>query len=371
MKIICQKNELAAALTSLCRIIPNRTNLPILNGCLCEAREQTLTLQCTDLEITMKIIISAQVEEEGSTVVLARYLSDLVKKLPGEEVVLSWSEEDSLLDINYGASSSKLHTWRADDFPPSREKPTERKVYFQGGLWKRITRKVLSAAAQQEARINYAGVYMQFLEDSIKLAATDAYRLAVIKIPNNSGIKDCDLFIPANALIEVNRLAADGDELEIAWNEGLICFSSQNFMLSSRLINSQFPNYEKVIPEQPELTIEVDKNSLQTALERASLFISPDEHYAIASLQIDNNLLTVKAHAVDVGSLREEIALLSPVEGECNVEFNAKYLLEPLQVLDQEKVTLCFNGERGPAVYREESEDESYLHLVSPVCPVG
>lgn len=371
MKVICQKNELATALTSLCRIIPNRTNLPIINGCLCEAHDQTLTLQCTDLEITMKIIIPAQVEDEGSTVVFARYLSDLVKKLPGEEVVLSWNEEDSLLDINYGASSSKLHTWRAADFPPSREKPTERIVYFQGGLWKRITRKVLSAAAQQEARINYAGVYVQFQEDSIRLAATDAYRLAVIKIPNNSCIKDCDLFIPGNALIEVNRLAADGDELEIAWDEGLICFTSQNFMLTSRLINSQFPNYEKVIPEQPELTIEVDKNSLQTALERASLFISPDEHYAIASLQIDNDLLTVKAQAVDVGSLKEEIALLSPVEGKCRVEFNAKYILEPIQVLDQEKVTICFNGERGPAVYREENEDESYLHLVSPVCPVG
>ena len=371
MKVICQKDELAAALTSLCRIIPNKTNLPILNGCLFEACDQTLTLKCTDLEITMEIMIPAQVEEDGSTVVLARYLADLVKRLPGEEVVLSWNEENNLLDINYGASSSKLHTWRAADFPPSREKPAERKVYFQGGLWKRITRKVLSAAAQQEARINYAGVYVQFLEENIKLAATDAYRLAVIKIPNNSCIKDCDLFIPGNALIEVNRLAADGDELEIAWDEGLICFSSQNFVLTSRLINSQFPNYEKVIPEQPELTIEIDKNSLQTALERASLFISPDEHYAIASLQVDNDLLTVRAHAVDVGSLQEEIPLISPVGGKCRVEFNAKYLLEPIQVLDQERVTICFNGERGPAVYKEENEDESYIHLVSPVCPVG
>jgi DNA polymerase-3 subunit beta len=371
LKVICQKNELATALTSLCRIIPNKTNLPILNGCLCEAREQTLTLQCTDLEMTMKIIIPAHVEEKGSTVVLARYFSDLVKKLPGEEVVLSWSEENNLLDINCGASASKLHTWRAADFPPSKEKPSERKVYFQGGLWKRITRKVLSAAAQQETRISYAGVYVQFEEESIKLAATDAYRLAVIKIANNSGIKDSDLFIPSGALIEVNRLAEDGDELEIAWNEGLICFAGQSFMLTSRLINSQFPNYEKVITEKPELTIELDKGSLQNALERASLFISPDEHYAIASLQVDNDLLTVKAHAVDVGSLQEEIPLLNPVEGKCRVEFNAKYLLEPIQVLDQEKVTLCLNGERGPAVYREENEDESYLHLVSPVCPVG
>jgi len=131
LKIICQKDELAAALTSLCRIIPNRTNLPILNGCLCEARDQTLTLLCTDLEMTMKIIIPAQVEEEGITVVLARYLSDLVKKLPGEEVSLSWSEDDSLLEINSGSSSSKLHTWRAADFPPTREKPLKERYTFR------------------------------------------------------------------------------------------------------------------------------------------------------------------------------------------------------------------------------------------------
>jgi DNA polymerase-3 subunit beta len=370
LKFICKKNELSSAMISLCRVIPTRTNYPIINGCLLEARDQSLIMQCTDMEMSLKMIIPAQVEEEGSTVVLAKYFADLVKRLPGEDVTISWTEESNLLDINYGGSLSKLHTWQSADFPQMKEKPTDKIIHFQGGKWKRITRKVLSAAAQQDARVNYAGVYVQFGEDKINLAATDAYRLAVIKVSNNSDIKDCDLFIPGSALTEVNRLTVDGDDLEIAWDDGLISFNSQNFMLTSRLINAQFPNYKKVIPEQPQLTIEVDKEILLTTLERASLFISPEEHYAIAGLEIDNNLLTIRAQAVDVGSLKEDIPLLNSVDERCRVEFNARYLLDPIQVIDQGKLTISFNGESGPAVYTEEQDDESYLHLVSPVCPV-
>ncbi len=371
MKVSCAKNEIGPALISLCRLIPSRTNLPILNGCLISASDQTLTLQCTDLELTLTISIPAQVEEEGSTVVFAKYLSDLVRKLPVDDVSLSWTDEKKLLEVNYGSAVSHLHTWQAADYPPLQQTPCDQKINFQGSKWKGITEKVLSAAAQQDVRINYAGVFVQFLDEQIHMAATDAYRLALIKIPNNSGIKGCDLFIPGRALTEVNRLAADGDDLEISWDSGMISFATRNFVLTSRLINAQFPNYEKVIPEKPELKIEIPRDILMTTLERASLFVPPQEHYAVANLKIEDDKLVITAQAVEVGSLQEVIFLNEPTGSNCDVTFNAKYLLEPLQVMDQEKITLCLNGQSGPAVYLEEGEDEYYLHLVSPVCRVS
>ena len=106
------------------------------------------------------------------------------------------------------------------------------------------------------------------------MAATDAYRLAFIRIANNSDVVDSDLFIPGRALIEANRLASDSDNLEIFWDSGTICIEAQDFVLTSRLINSQFPNYENIIPSEPELEIEVPRDILLNTLERASLYIN-------------------------------------------------------------------------------------------------
>lgn len=371
MKIICTKNDLSPALISVCRIIPSRTNLPILNGCLLTARDQTLTLQCTDLELTLEISIPAQVEEEGKTVVLTKYFSDLVRRLSGEKISLSWSEESKLLEVSCGSALSQLHTWMAADFPALPERPIENIINCQGARWKKHTNKVLTAAAQRDVRINYAGVYVSFEDEQIQMAATDAYRLAFTKIPNSSGIKGIDLFIPERALVEVNRLAADGDDLEISWDQGTIYIAAQDFKLTSRLINSQFPNYEKVIPAESELEIEVPRDILLTTLERASLFVSADEHYAVAGLKVDQDQLTVTAQAAEVGTLEEIITLEKPASKQCEARFNAKYLLEPLQVMEKDKVILRLNGSSGPAVYIEEEEEEYYLHLVSPVCTVG
>lgn len=371
MKITCKKSELSPALLSLCRVAPSRTNLPILTGCLLTAKDQILTMQCTDLELSLKIIIPVQVEEEGSTVVLAKHFSDLVRRLPGDQVSLSWAEKNQLLEMSYGSATSNLYTWEAAEFPLTEQKTVENKINFQGSKWKRLISKVLTAAAQQDVRINYAGVYVRFESEKIHMAATDAYRLAFIKIPNTSGIVDCDLFIPGRALIEVNRLAADSDDLEISWDSGTIFFKAQDFVLTSRLINSQFPNYEKVIPTEPEMKIEVPRDILLTTLERASLFVSTNEHYAIAGLKVEEDKLIVTAHAVEVGSLKEIITLSKPALKNCEASFNAKYLLEPLQVMEKENVTLCLNGPSGPAVYIEEGEEGFYLHLVSPVCRVN
>jgi DNA polymerase-3 subunit beta len=173
------------------------------------------------------------------------------------------------------------------------------------------------------------------------------------------------------ALTELNRLIADGDQLEISWNKGIIHFAANNFLLTSRLINAKFPNYEKVIPTEHELKIEIPREAMITTLERASIFVSENEYFAISSLQVEGDRLIIKADAVEVGSLEEIINLKEPVQNSCKAFFNARYLLDPLQVMEQDNVKLCLNGSNGPAVYIEAGEEEYYLHLVSPVCRVS
>lgn len=371
MKIICSHSELSPTLSSLSRIVPSRTNLPVLTGCLLTAVDQNLVLQCTDLELSLRITIPVQVEEEGSAVVLAKHFSNLVRRLPDDKISLSWSDQDNLLEVECGSLSSNIHTWNSKEFPLTEEKPLEYKINVQASKWKRIINKMLTAAAQQNMRANYAGVYMRFDNDLIQLAATDAYRLAFLKIKNNTDVSDCDIFMPARALTEVNRLIADGDQLEISWDKGIVHFAANNFLLTSRLINAKFPNYEKVIPTEHELKIEVPRETMITTLERASIFVSENEYYAVSCLQVEGERLIINADAVEVGSLEEIINLKEPVQNNCKAFFNARYLLDPLQVMEQDNVKLCLNGSNGPAVYTEEGEEEYYLHLVSPVCRVS
>lgn len=371
MKVNCKKAELSPALAAICRVVPTRTNNPILNGCLLFTDENSLVIQSTDLEVNLTVRIPVQVEEEGCTVVTARYLSDLVRKLPEEDLSLFFDETSQLLEIKYDSAVSRLHTWPSEDFPPVQQRCEGNVIHFTGQKWKNYINKVIFAAAQQEARLNYAGIYFRFLEDEIHLAATDAYRLALLKITNDSGISGTSILVPGRALSEVNRLVADGSTLDISWDDKMISFSAAGFVLTSRLINAQFPNYERVIPEASELQITISRELLLDTLERATLFVDPKENYAITSLQVEGNILTVSAQAVEVGSLKEEITLAVPAEKSCVANFNASYLLNPLQVMDQEMISLCLNGEDGPALYFDESEEESYLHLISPVCRVS
>jgi DNA polymerase-3 subunit beta len=371
LQIICSHSELSPTLSSLSRIVPSRTNLPVLTGCLLKAVDQNLVLECTDLELSLRITIPVQVNEEGTTVVLAKHFSDLVRRLPDDQISISWSDQNNLLEVQCGSLSSNIHTWNYEDFPLAEEKPLDYKISVQASKWKRIINKMLIAAAQQNMRANYAGVYMRFDDDLIEFAATDAYRLAFIKIQNNTDLSDCDLFIPARALTELNRLIAVGDQLEISWNKGIIHFAANNFLLTSRLINAKFPNYKKVIPTEHELKIEIPREAMITTLERASIFVSENEYFAISSLQVEGDRLIIKADAVEVGSLEEIINLKEPVQNSCKAFFNARYLLDPLQVMEQDNVKLCLNGSNGPAVYIEAGEEEYYLHLVSPVCRVS
>lgn len=371
MKISCDKEKLTFALGSLSHIIPTRTTLPILNGVLIFTKDDQLILQSTDLELSLTIKIPVKIEEEGCTVVLGRYLTELIKRLPDVDLTLNWTEDTGMLDILYNRAAVQMNTMPAAEYPDIHTKPTENTLSFSGAKWKNMIKKVIFAAAPQDIRPNYAGVYFQLDKNQISLVATDTYRLALLTMPNKSKIaENTNLFIPSRALGEVNRLLSDDDSLEIFWDQKLISFETKKFILTTRLIDSRFPSYEKVIPRDVELTVKIDKLELLSSLERASLFVAPPDHFAIVDLNVADQMMNISAHAAQVGSLKEDLIINASTTGSCQVSFNTRFFMEPLRVIDHSEVTICLNGANGPAFYREEGE-ETYVHLVLPVCRVA
>lgn len=371
MKISCRRESLTSALAAACKVVPARPSAPILSGCLIYTDDKGLVIQSTDLEVSLTLWIPAHVEEEGCVVVPVRYLYDLLRRIPDEELSLSWNEENRLLEVTYGSSLSRLHTWMAEDFPPLQARAVGQELNLPAARWKSCAGKTLFVVSQQEAAFNYSGVYFRFLDEEIHVAATDAYRLALFKMANESSVKGTSILIPGRALGESAKLAEEGENLVITWDDQAVSFSGASFLLTTRLIDSGFPDYEMVIPSDPLLEVQVERKRLLDTLERASLFVSQREHYALACLKVEGDKLTVAAQADEVGSLKETIPLEEGAGNSCEASFNASYLLSPLHVMEQEKVSLSLNGPSGPAVYQEEGDDGSYLHLVSPVCRAG
>jgi DNA polymerase-3 subunit beta len=366
VKIRCSKAILVNALSALSRITPVRAAHPILSGFMMFTKDGALVLQATDLELSLTVTVPAEVESEGCAVVTGRHLTELIRRLPEGDLTIQLMEDIQQLEVLYGQASVHISTWAVADFPALPSLPEQNKIAMEGAKWKRILRKVTVAAAPQEVRPNYAGVYIQFQSGKLKLVATDTYRLAFLSLPYQEEMPDFTLFVPVRPLGEVNRLLDDDQQLEIFWDQATIGFQTKIFTMTARLMDSQFPTYEKVIPKQYRLRIGIDKELLSATLERAVLFNELPSQQAVVDLKIEEKVLIISAEAAQVGSIREEIPLDS-AEGEpCEALFTTRYLLDPLKVIDQEKVSLCLNGPREAAVYLEDGE-ESYLHLILPV----
>jgi len=366
MKIHCSKAVLVNALSALSRIIPTRAAHPVLSGFMIFTKDDTLLLQATDLELSLTITVPAEVESEGCTVVTGRHLTELIRRLPDGNLTIQLLEDTQQLEILYGQASVHINTWAVADFPALPSLPEQNKIVMEGAKWKRILRKITVAAAPQEVRPNYAGVYIQLQSGQLKLTATDTYRLAVLSLPYQEEIPDFALFVPVRPLGEVSRLLDDDQQLEIFWDQATIGFQTEVFTMTARLMDAQFPAYEKVIPKEYRLRIGVDKELLNATLERAVLFNELPAQQAVVDLKIEEGILTISAEAAQVGSIREEIPLVYAEGESCEAMFTTRYLLDPLKVIDQNKVSLCFNGPREAAVYLEDG-DESYLHLILPV----
>lgn len=369
MIIKCKKEDLTPVLTAINTIIPSKPSVPIISGCLCLAENNSLIIEGTNLESGIKMQLPAIVEEDGQIVISMKFFNELIKKLPEGELQLTFKEDTQQLSIKSGTSSFNLNCWPATDFPRFNLNSLKENIFkIPVSLWKKSMKKVLFASASPEIRPNFAGVYFSFTQNHIVLAATDTYRLAVLKKEFNINNSLNNILIPVGALHNITRILEDEEEISIFWQNNLISFQTSRFIFASRILDINFPDYRQIIPENFQLRIRFKASEFIAVLERASLFSSnlEQERNLIVNLNIKNETLFVTTDSSSIGSLYEEISLIETSGGECEASFNTRFLLEPLKTMDCEEVILEFNGSEGPAVYREET-DSSYLHLILPV----
>lgn len=372
MKLSCLQENLARGLSVVGRAVASRSTLPITQNVLLSTEQSMLKISATDLSMAMTTWIGAQVEEEGAITVPARLLADFVNTLPPERIDIEATSQPIGLNVKCVSFESNISGTPADDFPPI---PT-----VEGGLAAKIEPDILReaisrvsfAAATEDSRPVLTGVKTEITGDDFKFAAADGFRLAVYsgKLAESPS-EDIDFLIPARVLNEIGRLLGTQQkavEFMVTPSSNQALFRVEDVEIVSSLIAGNFPNYNQLIPQSHTTRVVLNSDEFLNATRTASVFARDGS--GIIRLQMAGGeedapgRLTISSRAEEVGD--NEGQLGAAVEGDdAKIAFNAKYLMEVLDVLKGD-VAMEVSSPSSPGVLKP-LEGDDYVHVVMPM----
>ena len=364
MKFTCPKRAFYEALQSVSRAIASRSTLPILGNVYLEARDGQLKLVTTDLEIGMTCILPLDGGVEGAVTVPERVLQDVVGNLPDAELTIT-ADERNLLSISSGKSQYTIHGLPADEFPILPQVPSDTVISIPGPVLRDLVRKTLFAAGTDESRVILTGCLLSWDGQVATMVATDTHRLAVKRVPVSGQFSQpVSVIIPSRALTELLRVLGNSeDPVDIHVGESQVLFGVGRVRLVSRLIEGQFPAFDRVIPQESTKHLVVNRQQFYDAVRRASI-VARVESNKIIVRSVDSTL-TIEAETGEIGKAYEEIPM--SLEGdEVSIAFNAEYLQDVLAVLDTETVEIGLTGPLNPGLLRAEGEGD-YQYVVMPM----
>src|SRR5213592_3070049 len=336
MKIVTQRAELAQRLGIVARAVSTRASVQILSGVLLRAEAGRLHLAATDMELSLRSSVDAQVEGEGSVVVPGRLLVELVRLLPDSEVTIEHRAEESVVHVTSGSSTSTLHTYAAEDFPRLPDLDALGTFTVDRESLLDTVSRVSRSASRDESRPVLTGILVRFEAGKLVMAATDSYRLSVKETELPGDVPELEAIIPARALSELARIAQAGDTVELGVHENQVVFTADDVWLTTRRIDGQFPNYKQLLPETFEHEVTLPRTELLDVVRRVSVLA---QRNSPLRLRFAEGELTVSAQTQDVGEAKESLPV--PFSGEpLEIGFNPEFLRDGLESVASDEVAL-------------------------------
>jgi DNA polymerase-3 subunit beta len=365
LRITVAKDELAAKLQTVSRGVSTRTAVLVLGGIQLRAEGGQLHLAATDMEVSLRASLDAQVSDEGTVVVPGRLLLDIARSLPESEVTVEHRPEEAVVVVASGSATYRLHTYSAEDFPrlPDVESVSLHAVDREA-LVETIAR-VGRSASRDESRPVLTGILVRFEPGKVVMAATDSYRLAVKETAVDGQLPELEAIIPARALQELARIASGSDEVQLGMLENHVVFGAGGTWLTTRRIDGQFPNYRQLLPEQFEHELPLPREEVLEVVRRVSLMA---QRNSPLRLRFAEGELTVSAVTQDVGEARE--SLPAPYGAEpLEIGFNAEFLRDGLESVESDSIKFKLISPLRPAVLEGDSDD--YVYLIMPIRLAG
>lgn len=378
MKLECLQEHLAEGLAVVGRVVPTKSTLPVLSNVLLSTRDGELQLTANNLELSVAHRVPAGIAREGEITLPARLLADYVTLLDhGQKVELELNPKTHKVHLACGRFEANIAGISAEDFPPIPAVSGGPSFSLPAGVLKEAINQVVFAAAPDDTRPVLAGVLVRLGNGSLTLAAADGFRLAVRTLELPDGGPDVQMIVPAKTLNEVARLLPDEADEAVAINTtpnaNQVYFALSKTEITSRLIEGQFPDYQRIIPADAKTKVELSTTDFLRATRAAAVFArdnsnivrlecSPSRQDAELAL----GSVLVKSTSAEMGD--NEGRLDAQVQGDdTQIAFNGRYLRDALEAIESPQVALHIIGPSSPGIIRPVGEPNGYLHVIMPM----
>ena len=322
-------------------------------------------LLATDMEIGLRVPLNADVQRPGVAVLPARLLLDVARALPAEQLTMELRSAEQDIELICGATTFHLRTLRAEDFPTLPSPSPETRVSLPVDAFVQTINRVARSASRDETRPVLTGILMSASGQELRMVATDSYRLSVKETSLESPLSGTlEANVPARALNELARIAQspDGDSLSVSVGQNQVIFEIGDIVLSSRLIDGQFPNYRQLLPEAVEHTLRLSSSELTDVVRRISLLAQKN---APLRLSFTEGTLTISAQTPDVGEASEAVPV--PFHGEpFDIGFNPEFLRDGLESIDTDELVLKLISPLRPGLI-ESPDTGDFIYLIMPI----
>ena len=366
MKFTTEKNEIVDALQMGASIAERRQTIPILANLRIVARDGKVEITATDLEIQIKTLTEVKkVVEEGEITVSARKMSELCRSLPDNEA-LEFDLNNGKLTVSSKNFHADFATISALDFPELESKEETNSLSISSSALQRLLNKTAFCMASQDVRYYLNGLLVEYKGGEVNAVATDGHRLALATSPLDKTITiDGERqILPRKAVLELSKiLRQENEDIKITFGNSSLSIQDENLDFSTKLIDGKFPDYEKVLPSGDPNSLEVSKESLQSALSRASAL--SNEKYRGVRFALNKNTLKLTANNPEKESAEELLAVDysgNPME----IGFNIGYLLDVLGIIETDNVELNFYGEESSCLIREPG-NQAEVYVIMPM----
>jgi DNA polymerase-3 subunit beta len=368
MKFIVSSSALLKQLQSINGVVANNPVVPILENFLFEIHDGTLTITASDLETSMVTELHVEAKENGRIAAPARILLDTLKNLPDQPVTFTLDEETYTIELSSANGRYKLSGENATDFPKVPVVKSHNSIELPSNVLARAINKTIFAVSTDELRPAMTGIFVQLNDSNITFVATDGHRLLRYRRNDVSTGDTTSIIIPRKAFnLLKTTLPAEPTSVRIEFNTSNAFFSFENIRMVCRLIDERYPDYENVIPVQNPNKLSIDRHDLLSSVRRISIYSNKTTHQV--RLKLAGSELQISAEDLDFSNEANE-RLTCQYEGEdMEIGFNAKFLLEMLNNIDSDEISLELStpNRAGLLMPSNNDENENILMLVMPV----
>ncbi len=366
MKLSCIKENLVRAVQIVQKAVSNKPNMPILSGIYINAEKNSMELQATNYEIGIKCKIEAIIEEPGTIMLSGRYFQEVVRKLPGNTIIISTNQTDHTVQITSNTAQFNLLSLPTEEFPILQPIESTTNFTIRDNIFRDLIHKTAFACSTDESRPVFTGALLDVNDADVRMVATNTHRLAIKKEFLDHFTGTIKIIIPAKILNELARIATSDvpSDIMVNCNQNQISFDFDNIYIKSRLIEGNFPDYNRVIPSSFTTQITINTEEFTDAVERMSL-ISRIGDYNVINLSFKKDTATISSNNPEIGKAEETVGI-SLSGNELDISFNAKYITDILKNINSEKIYFSLNTALSPASIRPY-DDESYNYIITPV----